>query len=136
MTILDEARNLGIGDRVHLAGFREEIPAANAAFDIAVLPSLAGEGSPAVVKEAMAAGIPMVATRIGGVAEILEHERQGLLMPPGSDEALAGAIQSLLEDPELRRTLGRAGRERAEHFSMEKMIGRTEEVYLSLLRRT
>ncbi len=132
-TILDEARNLGIGDRVHLAGFREEIPAANAAFDIAVLPSLAGEGSPAVVKEAMAAGAPMVATRIGGVAEILEHERQGLLVPPGDDDALAAALQSLLEDPERRKTLGDAGRERAEHFSMEQMIRRTENVYAALL---
>jgi glycosyltransferase involved in cell wall biosynthesis len=130
--ILDEARNLGIGDRVHLAGFREDIPAANAAFDVAVLPSLAGEGSPAVVKEAMAAGVPVVATRIGGVAEILEDGRQGILVPPGDADALAAALESLLADPARRRNLGEAGKVRAEEFSMERMIRRTEEVYHEL----
>jgi glycosyltransferase involved in cell wall biosynthesis len=130
--ILDEARNLGIGDRVHLAGFREEIPEANAAFDVAVLPSVAGEGSPAVVKEAMAMGVPVVATRIGGVGEILENERQGLLVPPDDEAALAEALGSLLRDPERRRTLGAAGRSRVEEFSMEQMIRRTEDVYKRL----
>ncbi len=130
--ILDEARNLGIGDRVHLAGFREEIPEANAAFDVAVLPSVAGEGSPAVVKEAMAMGVPVVATRIGGVGEILENERQGLLVPPDDEAALAEALGSLLRDPERRRTLGAAGRLRVEEFSMERMIRRTEDVYKRL----
>lgn len=127
--ILDEARNLGIGDRVHLAGFREEIPEANAAFDVAVLPSVAGEGSPAVVKEAMAMGVPVVATRIGGVGEILENDRQGLLVPPDDEAALADALGSLLRDPERRRTLGAAGRSRVEEFSMEQMIRRTEDIY-------
>ena len=127
--ILDEARNLGIGDRVHLAGFREEIPEANAAFDVAVLPSVAGEGSPAVVKEAMAMGVPVVATLIGGVGEILENNRQGLLVPPDDEAALADALGSLLRDPERRRTLGAAGRSRVEEFSMERMIRRTEDVY-------
>ncbi len=130
--ILDEARNLGIGDRVHLAGFREEIPEANAAFDVAVLPSVAGEGSPAVVKEAMAMGVPVVATRIGGVGEILENNRQGLLVPPDDEAALADALGSLLRDPERRRTLGAAGRSRVEEFSMEQMIRRTEDVYMRL----
>lgn len=130
--ILDEARNLGIGDRVHLAGFREEIPEANAAFDVAVLPSVAGEGSPAVVKEAMAMGVPVVATRIGGVGEILENDRQGLLVPPDDEAALVEALASLLRDPERRRTLGAAGRSRVEAFSMEQMIRRTEDVYKRL----
>ena len=130
--VLDEARNLGIGDRVHLAGFREEIPEANAAFDVAVLPSVAGEGSPAVVKEAMAMGVPVVATRIGGVGEILENDRQGLLVPPDDEAALVDALGSLLRDPERRRTLGAAGRLRVEEFSMEQMIRRTEDVYKRL----
>lgn len=127
--ILDEARNLGIGDRVHLVGFREEIPEANAAFDVAVLPSVAGEGSPAVVKEAMAVGVPVVATRIGGVGEIIEDDGQGLLVAPNDTAALQDALQSLLSDPERRRRLGAAGRLRVQEFSMDKMIHRTEEVY-------
>jgi glycosyltransferase involved in cell wall biosynthesis len=130
--ILDEARSLGIGDRVHLAGFREEIPEANAAFDVAVLPSLAGEGSPAVVKEAMAVGVPVVATQIGGVAEILENERQGLLVTPDDPAALAEAVEILLADPARRRSMGEAGRIRVEEFSMEQMIRRTEDVYSAL----
>jgi glycosyltransferase involved in cell wall biosynthesis len=130
--ILDEARNLGIRDRVRLGGFRDDIPAANAAFDVAVLPSLVGEGSPAVVKEAMAAGVAVIATRVGGVGEILEDGVQGLLVASGDEDALAAAVESLLRDPDRRRALGRAGSARAKEFSMQQMINRTHDVYAML----
>ena len=134
--LLDEARNLGIGDRVHLVGFREDIPAVTAAFDVAVLPSVAGEGSPAVVKEAMAAGVPIIATDIGGVSEILQDGEQGLLIPPADERALAAALSEMLQDAPRRRALGDAGRARAEEFSMEWMIERTESVYRDLYDET
>jgi L-malate glycosyltransferase len=130
--LLDESRNLGIGDRVHLAGFRDDIPAATAAFDLAALPSVAGEGSPAVVKEAMACGVPIVATAIGGVQEILEDRVQGRLVPPGDEEALGSALRDLLRDPELRAKLGQAGQRRARMFSMDRMIEQTEAIYTRL----
>ena len=77
-------------------------------------------------------GVPVVATRIGGVGEILENDRQGLLVPPDDEAALADALESLLRDPERRRTLGAAGRSRVKEFSMERMIRRTEDVYKRL----
>jgi glycosyltransferase involved in cell wall biosynthesis len=130
--ILDEARGLGIGDRIHLAGFRDDVPQVTSAFNLAVLPSVAGEGSPATVKEAMAAGVPVIATDIGGVREILQDGVQGLLITAGSANALQAALRRLIEDAALRDAMGRAGRERAREFSMERMIERTEDVYASL----
>jgi len=130
--LLDEARGLGIGDRIHLTGFRDDVPQVTTAFNLAVLPSVAGEGSPATVKEAMAAGVPVIATDIGGVREILEDGKQGLLISPGSAKALQAALRLLIEDSQLRDAMGDAGRERARDFSMERMITKTEHVYASL----
>jgi len=127
--LLAEARGLGLGDRVHLTGFREDVPAITSGFDVAALPSLAGEGSPAAVKEAMACGVPVVATDIGGVREILDDGVEGLVIPAGDAGALEGALRRTLQDPELRKGMARAGRTRARAFSMERMIERTEGVY-------
>jgi glycosyltransferase involved in cell wall biosynthesis len=128
--LLAEARGLGIGDRAHLTGFRDDVPRVIPDFDLAVLPSVGGEGSPAAIKEAMACGIPIVASRTGGVPEILQDGIQGLLVPPGDEAALAAALRRLLQDPDLRSRLGAAGRERVREFSMERMIEKTEAVYL------
>jgi len=130
--ILDEARGLGVGDRVHLAGFRDDVTQATAAFDLSVLPSISGEGSPAAIKEAMAAGVPVVASDIGGVREILTDGREGLIVPPGDEAAMEAAFRRLAGDPDLRRALGEAGRIRAREYSMERMVERTEEVYIRL----
>jgi len=108
------------------------VPQLTSGFNLAVLPSVAGEGSPATVKEAMAAGVPVIATDIGGVREILEDGKQGLLISPGSAKALQAALRLLIEDAPLRDAMGTAGRERAREFSMERMIERTEDVYASL----
>ena len=81
-------------------------------FDIAVLCST-GEGFPNTVVEAMAAGRPVVATRVGGVQDAVVPEETGLLVPPGDDAALARAIDTLLADAPRREVMGRAGRERA-----------------------
>ena len=134
--ILDEARAAGLGDRVHLTGFRDDIPRVTAACDLAVLPSISGEGSPAAVKEAMACGIPIIATDIGGVREILENGRQGLVVPAGDADAIANALRRLLRDPAERDAMGEAGRQRVREFSMERMIERTERIYAELVGET
>lgn len=90
-------------------------------FDVFVMPSL-WEGLPYVVLEAMRAGLAIVSTDVGGISEAIEDGVDGLLVPPASPEALASAISRLLDDPELRATLGRAARERFERdFSLAAM---------------
>src|SRR5438046_4152893 len=84
----------------------------------------------------MAAGVPVVATTVGGNPEVVQDGRTGLLVPPRDPHALANAISRLLEDPGLARRFGRAGRDRvAEHFSMDQTVSKTERLYLSLLER-
>jgi glycosyltransferase involved in cell wall biosynthesis len=107
-----QAAALGIADRVTLTGGRPHQPGVQQLFDIAVLCST-GEGFPNTVVEAMAAGRPVVATRVGGVQDAVVPEETGLLVPPGNDAALARAIDSLLKDAPRREAMGRAGRERA-----------------------
>ena len=123
-----EAAELGVGDRVLLAGYR---PAETIlpALDVFVLPSWI-EGMPITVLEAMAHGKPVVATAVGGTAEVVVDGETGLLVPPRDPGRLAAAIDRLLSDPELARRLGEAGRARvAERFSAETMAGRVLEIY-------
>jgi len=125
--------HLGLGDRVHLLGFRSDVPDLLAGSDLFVLPSLF-EGLPLSILEAMAAGKPVVATAIGGNDEAVVDGATGLLVPPGDPRALADAIRALLRDPERRRRLGEAGRRRAEaEFSAPAMVRRVAAVYDELL---
>jgi len=96
---------------VRFAGFRDDMPACLAAADIAVLPSLQ-EGLGVAALEAMGAGLPVVASRVGGLAEVVADEETGLLVPPGDAPALAAALARLARDPDLRGRLGAAGRAR------------------------
>ncbi|PLX44846.1 MAG: glycosyl transferase, partial [Hyphomicrobiales bacterium] len=90
------------------------------------------EGSPNVIIEAMAAGLPVAATAVGGVPELVSDGKTGLLTPPGDEKALAAALMRLLEDGDLRRAMGEAGRRRAlDEFSIEAMVRRTEQVLLA-----
>jgi glycosyltransferase involved in cell wall biosynthesis len=122
----------GLGDRLLFAGFRDDMPDVFAGLDLFVLASTSGEGSPAVVKEAMAAGAPVVASALDGLEEIIEDARHGLLVPPGSAPGLAAAIRSLLEDVALAGRLREAARLRAADFGIERMVDRTVAVYASL----
>jgi len=98
------------------------------------LPSYYGEGVPKVLIEAAACGRPIVTTDTPGCREIVRHGINGLLVPPRDSGALAGALLQLLKDPELRRRMGRAGREiAAAEFSLEKVVSETLAVYRQLL---
>ena len=109
------ARELGLGDAVIFRGFlnQDEVAAELAAADLFVLPSFA-EGVPVVLMEAMASQLPVIATRIAGIGELVEPGHAGLLVPPGDDVALAEAIDQLLADPEARAAMGQAGRQKVE----------------------
>ncbi len=127
------ARRLGIGDRARFLGRREGLEGIYPAFDVFVLSSLR-EGSPNVLYEAMACGVASVATDVGGVAEIAEHNGSCLLIPPADAGAIAAAVERLAGDPSLRRRLGAAARARVEaELTIEKMVERHQALYERLL---
>jgi glycosyltransferase involved in cell wall biosynthesis len=107
------ARELGIDRHIVFAGYcnQEEVGEYLRGSDIFILPSFA-EGVPVSLMEAMATGIPVVATNVGGVAELVESENTGLVVPPADSAALAHAIARYQDDHELRRRVAAQGRER------------------------
>jgi glycosyltransferase involved in cell wall biosynthesis len=105
------AAAVALGDRVVFAGFQREVAAALEAADVVALPSL-HEGLGVAALEAMAAGRPVVASRVGGLGEVVVDGVTGVLVPPGDPAALAQALNRLARDVALRRRLGQAGRER------------------------
>ena len=126
---------LGVQNNFLFLGRRDDIPRLLACCDIAVLPSKA-EGLPNAVLEYLAAGLPTVASRVGGNAEIVQDGKTGLLVPPGDPSALAEALLRLLRDPGFAGNLGNRGREYViSEFSFRRMIENTEQLYTELLRR-
>jgi glycosyltransferase involved in cell wall biosynthesis len=122
-------RELGIADRVHLLGHRDDVPDLLAAADVFAMPSLV-EGFPLALLEAMYAGKPIVASAVGGIPEAIKAGEQGLLTPPGDPAALAEALGRLVKDPGLRERLGIAARRRAEEaFTIERMADCYERLY-------
>jgi glycosyltransferase involved in cell wall biosynthesis len=115
------------GPRVRLPG-RVHAPTLLAAIDVLVHPSV-GEGMGQVVVEAMLAGVPVVCTSAGGLPEVVEAGRTGLVVPPGDDRALAAAIRQVLADPEGARIRAEAGREAARRFSVAAMVEGTLAAY-------
>ena len=129
----EEVRSLGCEDIVRFLGFRTDIPDVIAAADLVVLPSVA-EAFGLVVAEALYLGTPIVATHVGGIPEIVEDGIDGVLVPPADSNALAKAIVGLLGDPERRRLMASAGRERVrDRFSFEKMMRAYEQIYERLV---
>jgi glycosyltransferase involved in cell wall biosynthesis len=127
------AEDLLLEDRVHFLGFRSDTSALMGSIDVLVVPSLT-EGSPLVTLEAMAAGVPVVASAVGGIPDQVRHEKEGLLVPPGDTGAIGDAIVTLLRDPARARSLGEAGRRRAtSEFSHAVMVRRIEDVYRDIL---
>jgi glycosyltransferase involved in cell wall biosynthesis len=124
---------LGHGDRIHLLGYRPDTLRCYEAMDAYALSSLS-EGLPNVILEAMALRIPVAATAIGAVPQIIAHEEDGLLVPPGDAGQLSSALARLLSDIELRGRLGDAGRRTVEErFSFERRMKRIGEIYDDLL---
>lgn len=127
-----QARDLGVADRIHFAGFRQDVPALIAGMDLFVLPSL-NEGMGRVLVMAMALGKPIVASRVGGVPELLGQGEAGLLIPPADPASLSNAVCMLLEDPERARAMAEAGRRRAPRYSAEAMIESLARVYREVM---
>ncbi|MBO8137774.1 MAG: glycosyltransferase family 4 protein [Desulfotomaculum sp.] len=126
-------KKLGLQDRVFLAGYRSDIFRLLPALDIFVLPSLT-EGLPLTILEAMAAARPVVATKVGGVPELINQGITGLLVEPGNPGELAGAIAELLENPSRAKELGIAGKKIvSENFCIDSMIEATMKLYKELL---
>ena len=124
---------LGLSEWVVFAGTRRDIPCVLHALDVFVLPSLF-EGFGIAILEAMAAGKPVVATRVGGIPEFVVHGQTGLLVEPGNATALAEAIGSLLQDPERAKGMGMRGHARAlAGFQMSAVVRRHEQVYEACL---
>jgi glycosyltransferase involved in cell wall biosynthesis len=115
------AARCGLADRVHFLGVRADVPDLLAAADIFALAS-DWEGTPMSVMEAMAAGLPVVASAVGGVPELVEHGVTGLLAPARDRKALSDALSAVVRDPQRRRELGEAGRKAATRFSASAMI--------------
>jgi glycosyltransferase involved in cell wall biosynthesis len=129
------ARAAGVGGRITFLGHRDDVPALLAEADVFVLPSRS-EASPNSVIEAMAAGVPVVATTVGGIPELIEHGRSGLLVPPDDPAALAAAIVRLLDcEPEARQFAARARADVVARHSFGRMVAAFEGLYLSALAR-
>ena len=120
---------LGLTNRVHFLGLRTDIPDVLGAGDIFALSS-DYEGNPLSVIEAMAAGLPIVSTAVGGVPELLQNGREGLIVSPGNAEQLSEAMMTLLRDGDLRRIMGAAAAVRAKNkFNVSAMVKAYEELY-------
>lgn len=129
------ATRLGIASKVLFTGFRTDLPDLLAETDLSVLPSLS-EGLSNSILEAMSAGVPVVATRVGGNPEIVEDGVTGLLVPTRDSAALADAMIRMFEKPGLRLEFGSAARRRINTvFSMERSVESVENLYERLLRR-
>jgi glycogen(starch) synthase len=125
-----EVSKLVISDRVHLLGFvaHEHVPAVLSHADLLVLPSLYEELG-TVLLEAMWVGLPIVASRTGGIPDVIDDGVNGLLVPPEQPEVLAGAIDRVLQSPDLARRLGEAARKRGKEYDWESLAERVLEIY-------
>lgn len=131
----EQVREAGIESSVSFLGFRRDAMMLAAGFDVAVLSS-EREGAPLALLEYMGLGRAIVATRVGGIPEIVEHGRHALLVPPDDADALAAAIGRLLDDPAERLRLGsNAAARQAEHYTFDAMTRQVENLYLELLGR-
>ncbi len=133
--IQSQAARLGLGDRVRFLGLRSDVPELLAQAHVFVLASNY-EGLPISILEAMRAGLPVVATDVGGVCECVRDHETGFLVPKGDEGALRDRLAALIDDAALRATMGAAGRQLFEsHFTAEVMVQKTLRVYERVLGR-
>ena len=128
-----QATSLGLGDVVQFAGFRDDLDSFLSCFDLLVHPALA-EGLGVAALKAAAAALPVVGFEAGGMVEAVVHEQTGLLVAPEDADALASAIRRVIDEPDLGRQLGEAGRRRMQsEFSIDTMVDKHLVVYESVL---
>ena len=131
-----QAKNLGLSGQVHFLGVRSDIPDILGAADVFVLSS-SFEGNPLSVMEAMAAGLPIVSTAVGGVSDLFQSGKEGLLVPPGDVHELAKAIMFFQGNPRARGLFGLAAAKRArEKFDDMAMVRLYEEMYEQILKHS
>jgi glycosyltransferase involved in cell wall biosynthesis len=126
--IEEAVQRAGLSRNFSFLGRRRDIPSILSCCNLGVLPSHA-EGLPNALLEYMAAGLPIVATAVGGIPEVIEHERQGLLVPPRNPDALAAAILRVISDEALAARFACAAQERVEDFSFERQLTALEDLY-------
>jgi glycosyltransferase involved in cell wall biosynthesis len=132
--IKELARRLSIEDRIEWTGFTTDVKQMLGRMDVFVLPSLYGEGMPMVVLEAMALGLPIVATAVGGVVEAIEDRRQGILVEPGDASAMCASLNEVLDSEKLRLEIGKGARHRQiERFTADTMAAGVAAVYDRIL---
>ena len=120
---------MGLGGHVQFLGVRNDIPDLLAASDTVLMPSIT-EGFPRTAIEAMAAGKPVIATKVGGTPEAVIDGETGLIVPARNLNTMSAAIVQLVDDTELQIKMGLAGRKRAEeNYSVEKYVLRLDEIY-------
>jgi len=128
-------QELGLSEQIHLTGLRSDVPDLLAAFDIFTLSSL-WEGLPRVLPQAMAAGLPIVASAIDGSMEIINDHVNGRLFPPGDHAAMAQAIIDLIENPEAKEKMVLKGYETVREFDVNLMVNQIEDLYIKSLAMT
>jgi len=130
----DRAGELNIRDRVIFTGYRRDVPELLAAMNQFVLPSTKNEATSQVIPQAMLMGVPVIASTAGGLTEVVEHGRTGLLVPPHDPGAIKAAVLANYRRPDQARSMAVAAREEAlKKWTFTAMIDRTEAVYLDLL---
>jgi glycosyltransferase involved in cell wall biosynthesis len=128
-----QARANGIADRVRFLGWRRDLDTLYAASDVFLLTSR-NEGTPVALIESLAAAVPGVSTDVGGVRDVIDSDRVGLLAPFGDARALADQVQTLLADRDRRRRMGEAGRQAvSSRYGLDRLIDDIERVYRELL---
>lgn len=129
--VREEHQRLGLGDRFVLTGMRSDVADILAAADVFVLASH-HEGFPLAVMEALAVGVPVIATAVGEIPRVVRPGIDGLLVPPGDSEALASALRAVIVDPDLLCSLTSAARETGGRFDIRRASARLEEIYTDL----
>jgi len=130
----EQVERAGLADKVRFLGWRPDVDEIMGCFDIFVLPSL-NEGMGRVLVEAMAAGLPIVASRVGGIPDLVKDGENGLLVPPADTSALEKAISSLLHDGARRKRMGKAGKKMCGPYSAEAMVEQIDVLYTELLEK-
>ena len=127
------ARDLGIARSTYFVGYQSDVAGYYRLFDAFLLPSV-NEGTPVSAIEALASGTPVVATRVGGVPDVVTDGVNGFLVEPGDTEAAAERVAQLAGDPELRSRLGDSGRESVrERYAVDRLVDDVDRLYRSLL---